>query len=106
MHPTLTHVRAIFSRVLFRASNVRWKRGTSAFEESPSENSMGLLCGDFTHDGFPEVILGTGAPSWGLYDVPLCNVGGDPWLGFERCDQHTPEEQGVLRRGHGPRSTC
>ena len=29
-----------------------------------AENSMAVVCGDFTQDGFPDVIMGSGAPPW------------------------------------------
>merc|ERR1712023_106555 len=59
-------------------------------------------------DGYPDAVLGSGSPLWGYYDIPLCNQGRLPdgsWGGLRRCDQDSPDEQGVLRQGHGETRT-
>ena len=49
---------------------------------------MALVCGDFDHDGFPDVILGSGTPGWGSVSVldvasscDSCEVSGIMILG-------------------------
>jgi len=70
------------------------------------ENTMGLACGDFNHDGFPDAFIGTGTPAWGNYDFAVCNLGNlsGRWQGLKRCEQGSPEE-GVLSKGHGQTRT-
>lgn len=47
------------------------------------ENTMGLLVGDLTTDGWPEVVIGTGVPAIRKLPVILCMQEGQ--LPFERC---------------------
>ena len=46
------------------------------------ENTMGLGIGDLHDDGYPDVLIGTGAPSYTGADIVYCNEGN---RSFSRC---------------------
>lgn len=54
-------------------------------EVPDGHNTMGLGIGDFTGDGFPDVLIGPGNPREAFPPVAFCSLGDE--LGFERCDE-------------------
>ena len=70
------------AQVIHKRLDSRGDPRTSAFRLKATENTMALVCGDITRDGFPEVILGSGTPVWGYYDIGAC--------GLSMCVYDTP----------------
>ncbi len=64
------------------------------------ENTMGLGIGDLNDDGYPDVLIGTGAPSWTGKDIVYCN---DRNRSFSRCSDLLIDKDDSHRqtRGHG-----
>lgn len=58
-------------------------------------NTMGLGVGDFTGDGYPDVLIGPGNPSSARPPVVFCSTPGG--LRFERCEQDFREAIGEAR---------
>eukprot|EP01050_Picozoa_sp_SAG11_P009041 SAG11_NODE_827_length_6974_cov_4.300945_3_plen_403_part_00 len=79
---------------------------TSSFTlDQAYENTMGMQIGDLNDDGFPDVIIGSGTPSWSEHDVLWTNMGNvrsssNKWAGFSK---HVlgPGLGGEKTRGHG-----
>ena len=66
----------------------------------PYENTMGLGIGDLHDDGFPDVLIGTGAPSYTGADIVYCNDGN---RSFSRCTYLLTDENDdhIETRAHG-----
>lgn len=65
------------------------------------ENTMGLGVGDFTGDGLPDLLIGTGNPLHQFPDIAFCNtsvVDTTTPVFFERCSE-------PFVRGHGAAQT-
>lgn len=69
------------------------------FRPEDYENTMGLTVGDIDDDGAPDVLIGTGNPSYRYPDLVFCNAtpDGGP-LTFRRCG-------GFVADGHGDSQT-
>ncbi|MEJ2139436.1 MAG: CRTAC1 family protein [Gammaproteobacteria bacterium] len=52
-------------------------------KDSDFENTAGLGVGDLFDDGWPDVVIGSGAPERADMDAVFCNIGGT----FERCTE-------------------
>jgi len=67
---------------------------------APYENTMGLGVGDLFDDGFPDIIIGTGDPTFNAADVVFCNLGQRQ---FQRCTDRfiEPDSSHSMTRGHG-----
>jgi hypothetical protein len=67
---------------------------------APFENTMGLGIGDLYDDGFPDIVIGTGDPTFNAADVIFCNLGGRQ---FQRCTERfiEPDSSHTMSRGHG-----
>jgi len=64
------------------------------------ENTMGLGIGDLHDDGYPDVMIGTGAPSYTGADIVYCNEGN---RSFSRCTDLLIDQDDDHRqtRAHG-----
>jgi len=63
-------------------------RGLDGSVNDPEcENTMGLGIGDFSMDGFPDVVVGGGDPFFTKSSTMYCNSGkrDGVWLGLRRC---------------------
>jgi len=73
---------------------------TNHSSPQPYENTMGLTAVDLLHDGFPDIIIGTGDPNRASYDIFYCN---DGTAHFTRCSEmfDDPAAEHYLTRAHG-----
>jgi len=64
------------------------------------ENTMGLGIGDLHDDGYPDVMIGTGAPSYTGADIVYCNNGNGS---FSRCTDLLidKDDTHIQTRAHG-----
>jgi hypothetical protein len=74
-------------------------RVPSSDKDNNFENTAGLGVGDIFDDGWPDVIIGTGAPARADMDIVFCNTGGT----FERCTEvlYGGAEGPYRTRSHG-----
>jgi hypothetical protein len=70
------------------------------YSSVPYENTMGLGIGDLHDDGYPDILIGTGAPSWTGADIVFCNNGN---RSFSRCTDLLidKDDNHMQTRAHG-----
>lgn len=75
-------------------------RPWGSYRGDPAENTMGLGVGDLHDDGYPDLLIGTGAPSYTGADLAYCNNGN---RSFSRCMDLLVDQDDSHRqtRAHG-----